>query len=286
MVQHIDFETFRRRQRGEETPAASPQRNDVEGLPESPRRRRRKKLKSQPRNEQPFYKKRGTYAWAAGLIVGFLLLLALAPISFGSVEVEGLQVLSRDEVFRVARIERPINVVQLATADISRRLNGDLRIASAKVEREFPATIRIQIEERRPIAVVATEFGFAVFDKTGLVIAEGPTITQTDVPFITGKKLGNVLLGDTVTDDALRKALGYLSHLSRKGGEQISEINIGDAAQLIAYTRDDIPIHLGAVENAAEQAPLSENMLKDIRLRNLAVDYVDANVGAPYIKLK
>ena len=286
MAQHMDFETFRRQRHGEVTSVVPLEQNVEKGQPEPPRRRRRKRPKQQSRNEKPFYRKRGTYAWLAVVIVGFLLLLALAPISFGSVKVEGLQVLSQDEIFRVAKISRPINVVQLATADISRRLNGDLRIASAKVDREFPATIRIQVEERRPIAVVATEFGFAVFDKTGLVIAEGPTITRTDVPFITGKKLGNVLLGDTVTDDALRKALAYLSYLSLKGSEQISEINIGDTTQLIAYTRDDIPIHLGTVENAAEQAPLSENMLKDIRLRNLTVDYVDVNVGAPYIKLK
>ncbi|MDU0826597.1 MAG: FtsQ-type POTRA domain-containing protein, partial [Negativicoccus succinicivorans] len=155
----MDFETFRRQRHGEVTSVVPLEQNVEKGQPEPPRRRRRKRPKQQSRNEKPFYRKRGTYAWLAVVIVGLLLLLALAPISFGSVKVEGLQVLSQDEIFRVAKISRPINVVQLATADISRRLNGDLRIASAKVDREFPATIRIQVEERRPIAVVATEFG-------------------------------------------------------------------------------------------------------------------------------
>ena len=92
MAQHMDFETFRRQRHGEVTSVVPLEQNVEKGQPEPPRRRRRKRPKQQSRNEKPFYRKRGTYAWLAVVIVGLLLLLALAPISFGSVKVEGLQV--------------------------------------------------------------------------------------------------------------------------------------------------------------------------------------------------
>ncbi len=286
-----NFEDFRRRRRESEL------KEYREYVPEEladivaadRNEKKRGKRRSPRKTEQrgtPWYKNRNYYYLVLVLLVVILLCLYFLPISFGQVEVEGNRFLHKDEILRVAKVERPVNILRLSTSDMERRLSGDLRILSVDVKREFPAEIYIYVEERVPLAMIKCEFGFAVLDKTGTVIGMGAIIKDVGVPFISGKKMGNVLLGDRLEDIAIIPALNYLSNLSGDGWKQISEINIGNPDQITVYTKDDIPIRLGHAEQAEEQAPLSENMLRDIRVRNLDVLYVDANVGAPYIKLK
>lgn len=239
-----------------------------------------------PAESPVWYLNKWFYGIVLAIFLVILLLLSFLPVPFGHVSVEGNQRMAVEDVLRVAGVNRPVNILQLSTSDMTRRLSGDLRVANVRIEREFPMGIRIHLEERQPIAVIQSEFGFAVLDNQGFVISEGREIKNTAVPFISGKKLGNILLGDQLGDPVLQKALLYLKSLSPNGWNQISEVNIANPQQITAYTRDDLAIHLGSGENMPEQAPLSENMLKDIRARHLEVLYIDANVGSPYIKLK
>ncbi len=254
--------------------------------------RRQQKNGESPLSEKclvtPWYRNQKFYIIVLMFIGTVLLcfLLYFLPISLGTVIVEGNTKMSSDEVYRVARIGRPVNVLRLSIADINRQLAGDLRIAQVDVGREWPATIRIRVREREPLAIVRTDFGYAVLDEEGLVIVHMETIRDVEAAFVTGKSFGNLVLGDRLQDPLLLKALTYLSHLSSQGRREISEVNIGDAHQIIAYTRDNLPVHLGAGEHMNEQAPLSENMLSDVRARKLEARFVDANIGAPYIKLK
>ena len=100
---------------------------------------------------------------------------------------------------------------------------------------------------------------------------------------ITGKRLGNVLLGDIIKDEDVLKALTFLNALTPEG---VDLFNIGNPEELKAYTRKGISVHLGAGENLAEQATLAEHMVNDVQSRKLSVEYLEANTSSPFIKLK
>lgn len=283
------FEEYQREQhggsplsapRGAGVPTERP--NPVTARPE----RRPRRSPRGPRPPQPWYRNRNIYYMVLSVLLVAVLVLCFLPVSFGTVIVEGNTKLPTEEVYRMAQIGRPVNVLQLSTADIKTRLSGDLRVAHADVSREMPLTIRIRMVEREPLAIVNTDFGYAVLDAEGIVIAQMETIREVRAAFVTGDNFGNLVLGDRLREPVLLKALDFLAHLSTEGRQEMSEVNISDAHQIIAYTRDNLPIHLGAGDHMSEQAPLSENMLKDIRARKLDARFVDANIGAPYIKLK
>ena len=103
---------------------------------------------------------------------------------------------------------------------------------------------------------------------------------------ITGKKWGNLLLGDTVSESDVLLALKFINSLSEDGVKLFSEINIGNKDNIIAYTRSGIAVKLGNGKNIADQAKLAENMVGDISSRQLSVEYIDANTSSPFIKLK
>lgn len=112
------------------------------------------------------------------------------------------------------------------------------------------------------------------------------SIKKVNVPLITGKRLGNLLLGDSIAGGEIDQALDFLNHLSPEGLKVFSEINIGNPGDIKAYTRDGITVKLGNGSDMAGQARLAENMVGDVKARGLSVEYLDANLASPFIKLK
>lgn len=219
----------------------------------------------------------------AGLFLVWLLLFIL-PIPFGTITVTGSKNVTVSDVMAAGNIRYPVNLLQINAGQLEERLQHDLRVDSVKVTYVLPLTLQVNVTERRPAAVVATQFGFATLDAAGHVINLGPAIEDTTAPIISGIKLGNVLLGDTIEVPVIKGALTYLNSLSDEGRKEIAEINVGDVNQLIAYTVDGLPLHLGDTTDMDKKGPLSENMLRDVKARGVAAQYLDVNVKAPYIK--
>ena len=223
-----------------------------------------------------------------GTVFLFLILMALLflPLPFGHIELKGNQDVTMENVIFEGEIKEPVNTLQISTATVKDRLSKDLRIENVEIARKFPGTIVINIQERKNAAAIQTEFGYVIVDKEGLVIKNDTSIKNGDYLMITGKKLGNVLLGDQIEESDVIRALRFISCLSEKGAEEFSEINIGNPENFVAYTRDGISVRLGNTEDLEEQAVLAENMVNDVRARSLSVEYLDANVTNPFIKLK
>lgn len=96
-------------------------------------------------------------------VVGLVALAAIAGGFFLSrssfahargIEVSGTDHLSRSEVVGLAAVSKATNVVWLDEGDIERSLETHPWVADAEVDVALPATIRVEIAERTPIAVV------------------------------------------------------------------------------------------------------------------------------------
>ncbi|MDU1773079.1 MAG: FtsQ-type POTRA domain-containing protein, partial [Dialister micraerophilus] len=212
--------------------------------------------------------------------------LLFLPIPFGNLTVTGNDIIKTEDIFFEAEIKKPINIFQIRTSNVEKRLLNDIRIEEVDVSRQFPFTINIKVKERKPLVIVQGEFCYAILDKTGLVIETETSLKKANYPMITGKKWGNLLLGDTVSESDVLLALKFINSLSEDGVKLFSEINIGNKDNIIAYTRSGIAVKLGNGKNIADQAKLAENMVGDISSRQLSVEYIDANTSSPFIKLK
>lgn len=223
---------------------------------------------------------------AGGALAVIVLALLVFPIPFGEVRLSGNESVTLEDVLFDGEIDGPVNVLQISTSEMKTRLEKDLRIESAEVSRSFPAAIDVVLHERKPIAVVQEQFGYAYLDRTGMVIRTTRAIRELNIPIITGVKLDNVLLGETAPKAEILSALTFIGHLSPQGAGIFSEVNIGNAEHIVAYTRDGIPVRLGSGDRMDERAVLAENMVGNVRTRNLFVEYLDASLTSPFIKLK
>lgn len=98
---------------------------------------------------------------------GVLILLALCflPLPFGTVTLTGLQTLEEQDIYRAHQSTRQY----IAAEHVGYGTPSAGRFAYRRCQRApgVSATVRIQIEERKAVAVGETEFGLAVFDRTG-----------------------------------------------------------------------------------------------------------------------
>lgn len=223
---------------------------------------------------------------AVSVIFLIFLILLLFPVPFGQMQITGSKVITEEDVMFVGQIKKPINTLQISTADLENRLKHDIRVADVKVSRHLLGIIEVNIVDRSPVAIMQGEYTYVIIDKNGYVLQSDVSIRTADLPMITGKRLGNVLLGDIIKDEDVLKALTFLNALTPEGVDLFSEINIGNPEELKAYTRKGISVHLGAGENLAEQATLAEHMVNDVQSRKLSVEYLEANTSSPFIKLK
>lgn len=231
-------------------------------------------------------RKRRTLIFTILFVFAAWLILRLAPIPFGHLVIDGNQNMSQEDVQRACGAYSYVNVIQLSPDEIEQRLKQDLRIADASAKREFPDTIHVTISERQPAAVITTLYGFAYVDKNGKVIALGPQLKGVALPIMTGKKVDNLLLGDTVSDPTLHAAIIYLQNLSPDLLKNIAEINVGNPESIVAYTNDSLPIHLGKGDEPEERAKLTETLLAQAQDNHLDVQYIDTDVRSPLVKTK
>lgn len=229
----------------------------------------------------------GTYAITMStLFFVILLALLLLPIPFGQIQISGTQNITLEDVLFEGNISEPINTLQISTTDLKERLAHDIRIETIEVKRSSPFTVSIEIRDRKVVAVMQGEYAYIFLDKEGMVVQTAPSIKGMAFPMITGKKLGNVLLGDKLGDEQICTALKFISGLTEDGIKIFSEVNVGNADNLMAYTRDGFSIHLNNGTDMEKKAVLAESMVNDVKARGLAVEYLDANLAAPFIKLK
>lgn len=283
MHEYNDFENFQKKIRNEHVNVSENDNKDLndKNFDDKKIRKVLKKRKKHKKN-----KKFKVLFYLIIFIIIIVVSLLFLPIPFGNLTVTGNDIIKTEDIFFEAEIKKPINILQIRTSNVEKRLLNDIRIEEVDVSRQFPFTINIKVKERKPLVIVQGEFCYAILDKTGLVIETETSLKKANYPMITGKKWGNLLLGDTVSESDVLLALKFINSLSEDGVKLFSEINIGNKDNIIAYTRSGIAVKLGNGKNIADQAKLVENMVGDISSRQLSVEYIDANTSSPFIKLK
>jgi cell division protein FtsQ len=117
------------------------------------------------------------------------------------IEVTGAEQVTAEEVRAAADVPLGAAMAQLPLSSIAERVERLDAVASARIERQWPNTVRIMVTERRPVAVTETAQGFGLVGSDGkvyTVLASAPE----DLPVlvdVTGDLTGEVS-GQSTTD--------------------------------------------------------------------------------------
>ena len=88
----------------------------------------------------------------------------------------------RAEVLRAAGIKPGTPLARIDTAAVARRVEQITQVQSAQVSRDWPDSVVIVIRERTPVLAVASDGGFALIDKFGVVVSHVASASARDGP--------------------------------------------------------------------------------------------------------
>ncbi|MEH3129216.1 MAG: cell division protein FtsQ/DivIB [Mycolicibacterium neoaurum] len=182
----------------------------------------------------------------AVLVVGVGLLLYFTPImSARETVVTGLTALSEDEVRQVAAVGEGTPLLQIDTDAVAERVASIRRVASARVQREYPSTLRITVEERVPLVVKDYPDGPHLFDRDGVDFVTAPP--PPGLPYIDTETPGP-------RDPATLAGLEVLTSLPPEVSGQVSRVEAPSVAAITLVLFDGRKVVWGTTDRTQEKA--------------------------------
>jgi cell division protein FtsQ len=180
------------------------------------------------------------------LTTGIGLILYFTPVmSARSIIVTGIGAVTRDEVLDAAQVPPGTPLLQINTDGIADRVAAIRRVASVRVQREYPSALRITVVER--IAIVVKDFpdGPHLFDRDGVDFATGPP--PPALPYLDVDNPGP-------TDLATKAALAVLTALRPEIAAQVGRIAAPSVASITLKLADGRTVIWGTNDRTEEKA--------------------------------
>ncbi|MCG7597782.1 cell division protein FtsQ/DivIB [Mycobacterium sp. PSTR-4-N] len=185
-------------------------------------------------------------AVTAVVVVGIGLLLYFTPImSARTVVVVGLGAVTQDEVVAVAGVPPGEPLLQVDTDAVAERIAGIRRVASVRVQREYPSTLRITVVERVPVVVRDYPDGVHLFDKDGVDFATGPP--PPSIPYLDVENPGP-------DDPATKAALEVVTSLRPEVASQVGRVSAPSVAAITLTLIDGRTVVWGTTDRTEEKA--------------------------------
>jgi len=181
------------------------------------------------------------------------------------VEVSGCQRLPRETLLSLARIEGMPNLFTVRLKETVKHLESHPWIESVVIRKAFPNKVLIQIEERKPIAILQLESPYYI-DAKGVIFSPVGDRDGYNFPFLTGVSRDVLEKDSEEAKSLIMKALEFLLTAEQAKVsplEEISEIHLEKTHGLRCYSKE------GGVEVKMGWDPFGE------KLRRLSVVWAD-----------
>jgi cell division protein FtsQ len=179
-------------------------------------------------------------------ITGVGLILYFTPaMSARSIVVNGIGAVTRDEVLDAAHVQPGTPLLQIDTDGIADRVAAIRRVASARVQRDYPSALMITVVERIPVVVKDLPDGPHLFDRDGVDFATAPP--PPALPYIDVDNPGPA-------DPATKVALAVLTVLRPEVVAQVARIAAPSVASITLTLADGRTVIWGTNERTEEKA--------------------------------
>ena len=180
------------------------------------------------------------------LFVGLGLLLYFTPIMAArNVVITGLGAVTQEEVIAAAAVKQGTPLLQVNTDDVAERVATIRRVATARVQREYPSTLRITVVERVPIVVKDYPDGPHLFDRDGVDFATAPP--PPNLPYLEADNPGP-------SDPSTRAALEVMTALRPEVAGQVARVSAPSVAAVTLTLVDGREVVWGTTERTEEKA--------------------------------
>ena len=182
---------------------------------------------------------------AAASIALALVLYFTPAMAARSVVVIGVGTVTSEEVVDAAQVRLGTPLLQIDTDAVADRVAGIRRVASARVQREYPSTLRISIVERIPMVVKDFPDGPHLFDRDGVDFATAPP--PPGLPYIEVEHPGPA-------DPPTKAALQVMTALRPEVVAQVSRVAAPSVSSVTLTLADGRTVVWGTTDRTGEKA--------------------------------
>jgi len=177
---------------------------------------------------------------------GLKVLLYFTPIMAArNIVVVGLGAVTQDEVTAAAAVAPGTPLLQVDTDAVAERVAAIRRVASARVQRQYPSTLRVTVIERIPVVVKDYPDGPHMFDKDGVDFATGPP--PAGVPYLDADNPGP-------SDAPTKAALQVMTALRPEVAGQVARVAAPSVAAITLTLTDGRTVVWGTTDRTEEKA--------------------------------
>ena len=178
--------------------------------------------------------------------VGLGLILYFTPLmSARNVLVIGTGAVTQQDMLAAAQVRLGTPLLQINTDDVADRVATIRQVASARVQREYPSTLRITIAERVPVAVKDFPDGPHLYDRDGVDFATGPP--PPALPYLDVDNPGPA-------DPPTKAALEVLTSLRPEVASQVGRVAAPSVASITLTLTDGRVVVWGTNDRTDEKA--------------------------------
>jgi cell division protein FtsQ len=194
----------------------------------------------------------GTAAW---VLLGSRLLVAR------HIDVVGERLVPRDRLLAVADVRLGEPLIRLDTAAVRDRVEAVQEVETARVERRWPATVRIVVRERTPIAAVQDDNRFLQVDRYGVTV-----LTSAARP----RGLPSLTVANPVpSDPSLRAGLAVIQALPTWLSHRVASVEAPSPEAVTLRLKEGTAIVWGAPERTPDKLRLLYGLLSTTPRRGI-----------------
>lgn len=207
--------------------------------------------------------------------------------AINTVQVSGNKVMTTEEVKELAGVPLGANIFKVDLGQVENKIQVNPMIKKVVVERAFPSTVEISLEERSAIGLIPVHAKYLLVDVEGYCIGQIDNTKLNDYPMITGLKVDKVSPGQNFNSENVKSAVNYLDFIRRRHGllqGKISEINVADDNDIKIYTIDNVEVRLGNDQKVEDKLNLLNAFMS--QKYDKRVEYVDVSYDSTKLTTK
>lgn len=190
------------------------------------------------------------------------------------IEISGNNRLDADEIRRISGLVLKQSVFGVDLDSARSRLREIPLVDRVQIHRDGLDTVRIQIRERVPVALVLLRGIFYEIDRGAVLIAPLPAAVRVDLPLITGIELAEFRPGQRLEDRRVQEAVRWLTALGPEYLVRVSEIHFEQSVMSLRLVSGETVLP-GTAENFRELYDLMLASLEKFRRQNMRLAYLD-----------
>lgn len=159
-------------------------------------------------------------------------LLSSPIFTLTEVKISGSSHLSFEEVLRIAKLQRGESLLAIDLEKICKNLQGHPWVAEVSAEKDLPDTLRIIIQERKPVAAVEIGTDYYFLDERGVLFLRIKEKETKGIPILTGLKKEDVDKNDPVINRLMWDAVTIGPLLKERGLSDFTRLRINRASGL------------------------------------------------------